>query len=147
MHVSLYPWFCRLFICFSHVYNHMLILACMCFIKPDVPSLRDFNNHVNPKISTKWYELGIQLRIKDYTLDEIRHNNPNDARTCCREAIKHWIHNADTASWNALIQALEADSISQKTLAKEVREKLLSGKFYLSAVQGKKVAYVCVFLL
>ena len=73
--------------------------------------------------------MGIRLDIKAHTLDEIRYNNRDDARTCCRETFKHWLENAaDAASWNSLIQALESDSISQKTLAKDIREKLLPGK-------------------
>ena len=69
--------------------------------------------------------MGIELGIEDCTLDEIKYNNPGDARTCCRETIKYWLQNATDASWNSLIQALESDSLSQKALAKEIREKLL----------------------
>ena len=132
------------------LFTYLFILACICFVKPDVVSLRDFNNHINPKISTKWYDLGLQLGIKDYTLDEIKHNHRDEARTCCRETIRRWLQNAGSAAtWNNLIQALEADSISQKTLAKDIREKLLPGKCYLSTVSKRKVncIYVCVPLL
>ena len=110
------------------LFTYLFILAYICFIKPDVLTLWDFNIHVNPKISTKWYNLVLQLGIKDHTLDEIKHNYRDEARPCCRETIKHWLQNAGgAATWNSLIQALEADSISQKTLAKDIRKKLLPG--------------------
>lgn len=55
-------------------------------------------------------------------------NHPSNVRSCCREAFNYWLkHNVD-ASWEILLQALESDSVGERTLAEDIRKKLLSGK-------------------
>ena len=52
-------------------------------IKLDRPQLRDLLNHIIPEVSPKWYDLGIELNIDDNKLEEIKHDNCDDSRTCC----------------------------------------------------------------
>lgn len=100
-------------------------------IKIGRPSLKYFDNHVNPRISAKWYPFGIQLGIPDYALDEIKANNPGDVRSCCREALKYWLTKNYDASWEKVLQALQSESISERTLAEDIEKKLLSGTMYI----------------
>ena len=53
---------------------------------------------------------------------------PGDVRSCCRKAFNVWLKTADDASWKVLLQALESDGVGERTLAKDIRMKLLSGK-------------------
>ena len=104
------------------------------------PSIRDFDNLVNCKVSAKWYALGVQLDIDGNRLDEIECNNPRDASTCCREAFKYWLDNNTDASWESLLKALESEGVSKKNLAREIREKL-SGKS--QKVSSKRFIVLC----
>lgn len=107
------------------------------------PSHQDFENLVNPKVSTVWYELGIQLGVPHYTLDEIKCNNKDDVRGCCREAFKYWCNSNTYASWKDLLKALESDSVGRASLAEDIRRKLLPGKLYWLFLSTTDSVYMC----
>ena len=87
------------------------------------PKLDDLNKLVRPKVAKKWQDLGIELlsAVENGVakLDIIRDNYPKDAEACCTEMFKYWLDNADDASWNKLVAAVEA--IGYKVLAKELK--------------------------
>ena len=87
------------------------------------PKLDDLNKLVRPKVARKWQDLGIELlsAVENGVakLDIIRDNYPRDAEACCTEMFKYWLDNADDASWNKLVAAVEA--IGYKVLAEELR--------------------------
>ena len=91
------------------------------------PSLQQLMNEVIPEIATKWYPLGIQLRLSDKQLDEIEHNHPRNCSRCCTEMFKRWLsQDADTVSWTTLVAALRTKAVNEKNLAKNLEESHVS---------------------
>ena len=74
-----------------------------------------------------WYDLGVQLDLED-KLDEIQANKPANNKECCTEMFKRWRRSDKHASWQKLIEALEAPSLAFHELAKTLRHKLKPGK-------------------
>ena len=71
--------------------------------------------------TTKWYNLGLQLGIKDTELDVIEENNPKDIDTCKRKMFKAWFRITPSPSYQHLVEALqkvgeisEADHLCKK---------------------------------
>ena len=75
----------------------------------DRPALKLLNKHVRKEVSSKWYDLGLELleQEDEEKLNEIETNNPKDAGQCCKEMFRLWLRKCSTATWNQLIQALK----------------------------------------
>lgn len=70
-------------------------------------------------IRFKWYSLGIQLNLNAAELDIIRSKyvDPGD---CLIEMIKLWLKFCEPhPTWKALANALSADSVNEKAIAKK----------------------------
>ena len=99
----------------------------------DRPTLKLLNNHVRKIVSSKWYDLGLQLLEEEdeERLNEIESNNPRDVSECCKEMFKLWLSKCTNAKWNQLIQALKEVQLS--SLATTI-ERMLSdsgGKYII----------------
>ena len=57
--------------------------------------------------TTKWYNLGLQLGIKDTELDVIEENNPKDIDACKRKMFKAWLRITPSPSYQQLVEALQ----------------------------------------
>ena len=71
--------------------------------------------------TTKWYNLGLQLGIKDTELDVIDENNPKDIDACKRKMFQTWLRITPNPSYQQLVEALktareicEADHLCKK---------------------------------
>ena len=99
------------------------------FIGSNRPTLKLLNRLVRKSVSSKWYDLGIELLDDDDDcgkLDEIQSNDSKDASTCCTKMFQLWLKNQSLASWNQLIEALWQPSIELGGLANEIEQKLKS---------------------
>ena len=69
------------------------------------------NKIVVPTVNPDWYNLGIQLLSKvkngENKLRTIDGNNRNNSEKCCREMFEYWLKNAQDASWETLVEAVE----------------------------------------
>ena len=68
-----------------------------------------------------WWNLGLQLDIKDGDLQTIESNNPRDENGCKRTMFRTWLRICPQASYRQLVQALvalgdlrEADRLCKK---------------------------------
>lgn len=82
--------------------------------------LSDLMKEVIPKVSSKWLQIGIQLKVEFNKLKEIESNRPNDAWRCCIEMFHEWLCNDTEASWPTLVAALH--SSSEKKLAQYLHD-------------------------
>ena len=74
-------------------------------------------------ISSRWYDLGVQLRIDVGDLDNIKKNNPV-VNECLREMLKIWLKQvAPYPTWNALINVLKCPVINEQQLANKLQTK------------------------
>lgn len=77
-------------------------------------------------MSTQWYHLGLQLRVRTGTLDRIRTQFP-DPKDQLVEMLKTWLTTSDNPSWETLIHALRSRSVGASQLAT-----VLETKYYLA---------------
>ena len=96
-----------------HSYDDFTFLVCAA----PRPTLKDLVK-VRVKI---WYNLGLQLDIKDDDLDTIERNRPQDQEGCKRDMFKAWLRNCRQPSYRQLVQAMvesgdvsEADCLCRK---------------------------------
>ena len=74
-------------------------------------------------ISSRWYDLGVQLRIDVGDLDNIKKNNPV-VNECLREMLKIWLKQvAPYPTRNALINVLKCPVIDEQQLANKLQTK------------------------
>ena len=92
------------------------------------PTLKLLNKLVKRSVTTKWYDLGVELLAEEdvQALDEIQRNNPRDVSTCCTKMFQLWLERQPDASWRQLIQALREPNIEMNELANTIEQKLVS---------------------
>ena len=77
------------------------------------------------KVRTKWYDVGLELRVPVHTLDSIRLQF-TDPADCLRETLKEWLKGIEPKpTWGALVDALRSDVVREHCLAREVEEKYI----------------------
>jgi len=83
---------------------------------------------VTPFMSTKWFEMGLQLGVDPSDLKRIQHDI-QDSRTACRNMFMEWLGNTQTEkSWMKLMKALCSRSVGERTLAKSLATNHLSNQ-------------------
>lgn len=55
----------------------------------------------------EWHQLGVNLDLKHYKLNEIAKNKMGDAAACRLAFIDLWLRTDVNASWEKLVEALE----------------------------------------
>ena len=67
-------------------------------------------------VSADWYDLGLQLKVRTGTLDNIRADF-TAAKHRLREMLKAWLTTGDNPSWKILIDALKSRMVGASQLA------------------------------
>ena len=57
---------------------------------------------------TEWYELGLQLGVKDAELEGIEKDNQRDLKSCRRNMFRAWLRITPNPSYQQLAEALMA---------------------------------------
>ena len=74
-------------------------------------------------VSSKWYDLGLELGISPDHLDAIRKGN-DDPQDCLREVLKRWLADVEPApTWRTVIIALRNPAVGHHSLAEELEQK------------------------
>lgn len=61
-----------------------------------------------PKIEASWEDIACVLINDIQVISNIKTRCHNISTSCCREALKHWLENANPpATWSNLLEALE----------------------------------------
>ena len=77
---------------------------------------------------TKWYRIGVQLKLPVGTLDVIQLEF-SDTTDCLTEMCSHWLRRVDPRpSWEALTKALESPPVGKGHLAQQLRDKYCQGR-------------------
>ena len=96
------------------------------------PLLRDLYDHVVPSIADKWRDIGEHLLphtlVDNRVLEVIAANHPHSVEECCKRVFEKWLCSQDDASWNQLIEAINAIGLNH--IASKL-EKHLKGKVYI----------------
>jgi len=67
-------------------------------------------------VSAQWYHLGVQLKVRTGTLDNIQAQFPDPKRQLL-EMLKTWLTTSDNTSWKTLTDALRSRSVGASQLA------------------------------
>ena len=70
---------------------------------------------------TKWYNIGLRLRVPVATLDSIK-GEYSDNRDQLRETLKAWLQTSEGGTWTVLVRALETQIVGEPKLAVTLRE-------------------------
>ena len=72
---------------------------------------------------TKWYYIGLTLKVPASTLDGIEAQS-NDQKKCLLRVIQHWLKTVDPKpTWQALVDALRSRLVEEHPLASSIEEK------------------------
>lgn len=75
------------------------------------------------KACTKWYYIGLTLKVPASTLDGIEAQS-NDPKKCLLRAVQHWLRTVDPKpTWQALADALGSCLVEEHHLASSIEEK------------------------
>ena len=91
------------------------------------PTTKDLLEHVLRSVSTKWFDLGLELLDPkdEYKVDTIEKNSKSEGvETCCKKMFVEWLK-YDNASWDQLVRAIR--KIGMNYAASEI-EKLFKSK-------------------
>ena len=67
-------------------------------------------------VSAQWYHLGVQLKVRIGTLDNIQAQF-SDPKRQLLEMLKTWLTTSDSTSWKTLTDALRSRSVGARQLA------------------------------
>ena len=73
-------------------------------------------------VCPKWYNIGVQLEVPTFQLRNIERKS-SDSMDQLRDMLDYWISNNPSPSWRGLVDAMEAPSVGEKLLAKEIKKK------------------------
>ena len=93
----------------------------------DIVNLKYLNEKVIPRIAVKWYDIGIQLNIPSYKLDNIR-NKTDHVTQRCLQMLQMWLQRSSNAekscrpTWDNMYRAIIAIELiaAADTLKKEI---------------------------
>ena len=84
------------------------------------PEMHELTSHVAKKTLTRWYEVGIQLRIDTAQLDAFEEQK-KDQNRCYIEVFKQWKREQKVPyTWTTIIDAL--DEVGERSVASDIRK-------------------------
>ncbi len=77
-------------------------------------------------VASKWYELGLQLGVKESYLKSIEHDyGHRGAQTCLREMLSVWLKMIDPRpSWESLLSSVRHSTVGNPALAQKIRKEV-----------------------
>ena len=81
----------------------------MICIGNDKPGMRDLYENIVTQYAARWKELGLELGLKDYMIDNIQQNNarhPRHVEECCKAMLQQWLKQIPSPSWGKLDDAI-----------------------------------------
>ena len=78
-------------------------------------------------VSADWYDLGLELKVRVGTLDNIR-TDFTAAKHQLREMLKAWLTTGDYPSWKTLIDALRSPVVGASQMAAALEMKYCPGE-------------------
>ena len=74
-------------------------------------------------ISHQWYDLGLQLKLTEGTLETIKSDNHENAQYCLRKVLSTWLKIDPRPSWQTLCAALCSRTVGAEKLASDLEAK------------------------
>jgi hypothetical protein len=73
-------------------------------------------------VASKWYELGLQLEVKESDLKNIEHDyGSRGIQACLREMLSEWLKQIDPCpSWEKLLSSIRHSTVGNPALAQKI---------------------------
>ena len=71
---------------------------------------------------TKWFNIGILVKIDNTTLESIKVRNRDDPDGCLREMLTHCLQAGGPLTWRDLCDCLRSKTVAHNDLAEEITE-------------------------
>ena len=86
------------------------------------------HRHVKKLIADKWFDVGVELFEEDDIkhLSTIKSSNKGNAEGCCAVMLNLWHEKYPKATWNDLIESLNAPGVELNDRASRIKGMLLS---------------------
>ena len=81
------------------------------------PTQHELLKHVK---TTKWYELGLELKLDEDNLDYIEHDYRQDSAEALRQVLKKWLKECESPTWLTLVNALT--EVGDRKKARDLQE-------------------------
>ena len=78
-------------------------------------------------VKQKWYEIGVDLVLKD-EVDEIRRQY-SDPDVCLRETLRAELQHSIPTTWRNIVDALRSPGVTESLLADELEAKYCPSEF------------------
>jgi len=87
---------------------------------------------VAPRVSPKWYELGIKLlkEEQESQLDVIKATYRDDVHKCSTEMFWYWLQTHPNASWYQLIECLKSPAVQLHAVAVDIENMFTGNHVY-----------------
>ena len=99
------------------------------------PEMSELHNEVISTVASKWYIIGVQLRVRTEDLDKISVNHAFESVDIrCIEVFKLWrrrLHPRAPFTWATMIKVLKTPAVGEITLAENLKVKLARPVAYL----------------
>ena len=80
-------------------------------------------------MSIKWKNLGHQLGIRDFILNDIQ-SPYKEPVNCLRMMITQWLQQVNLKTWNHIVLALKSSNIAESQLGDYLKEIYVSGELF-----------------
>ena len=101
------------------------------YVGTDHPTLKYLNKYVKIDISTKWYDIGVELLDDEDVpvLKRIKADHGRNSDECTAKMLELWLEKKPDTTWNDLIQTLREPNIKFETLASKLESLLCKGTY------------------
>ena len=81
------------------------------------------------EVRAKWYDLGVQLRMKTPDLDAIETEHPKHSDVCLRKMLSMWLTREvpSPPTWQRVVDALSSPAVNRTDIAERIRKSHCNG--------------------
>lgn len=91
--------------------------------RPERPELDELVEELH-EVKTKWFNIGIQLKVPVYKLKEIETNTNNNVERAFCEMIVEWLKSKTREpTWADIVKALRSRSVDEQRLAENLERR------------------------
>lgn len=76
------------------------------------------------EVQSKWYSIGVELRIETNVLDAIKLEFSGVPEECLYQMLRHWLKQLPSPTMRKMIQALSSEPIGENHLSLSLRRRV-----------------------
>ena len=72
--------------------------------------------------SVKWYEIGLALKLRDGSLQNIKRSHRDNPSDCLLETMRLYLQTTSNPNWDDIVNALKQPTVGYAALAEEIEK-------------------------